>query len=183
MTAEPMGPLAARAGDLAALAEVSGGELVVAEVPFLAQVDLRVATEAARHLALPRQPNTVLAAGDRAALWLGPDEWLVTGAPGSATAIAMELAAALPGVTTSIVDVSANRAVLDLSGPAALEVLARGCSLDLHPRSWWAGLCAQTILGKTQVILDQRVTATRIYVRPSFAGYLVDWLAAAVATI
>ncbi len=152
------------------------------EVPFLAQVDLRVAAETARHLALPRRPNTVLAAGDRAALWLGPDEWLVTGAPGSAPAIAAELAAALPDAPSSIVDVSANRAVIDLSGPAALDVLARGCSLDLHPRSWWAGVCAQTILGKAQVILDQRADATRIYVRPSFAGYLVDWLTNAATT-
>ncbi len=183
MTAEPTSPLAERAQDLAALAEASGGAVTASEVPFLAQVDLRVAAEAAGHLALPRQPNTVLAAGDRAALWLGPDEWLVTGAPGSAPAIAAELAAALTGVPSSIVDVSANRAVIDLSGPAALDVLARGCSLDLHPRSWWAGLCAQTILGKAQVILDQRVTATRIYQRPSFAGYLVDWLTAAVATV
>jgi sarcosine oxidase, subunit gamma len=183
VTAEPMSSFAERAGDLVALAEASRGAVTASEVPFLTQVDLRVAAEDAGHLALPRQPNTVLAASDRAALWLGPDEWLVTGAPGSASAIAMELAAALPGVPRSIVDVSANRAVLDVSGPAALEVLARGCSLDLHPRSWWAGLCAQTILGKTQVILDQRVSATRIYVRPSFAGYLVDWLTAAVATV
>ena len=176
-----MSPLAERAQDLAALAEVSGGAATAAEVPFLGQVDLRVSTEVSGNLALPRVPNTVLAAGDRAALWLGPDEWLITGAPGSAPAIAAEVAAALAGVASSIVDVSANRAVLDLSGPAALDVLARGCPLDL--RSWWAGLCAQTILGKTQVILDQRVNATRIYVRPSFANYLVDWLRAAAATI
>jgi sarcosine oxidase, subunit gamma len=183
VTVEPMSPLAERARDLAALAEASGGAATAAEVPFLGQVGLRVSTEVSGNLALPREPNTVLAAGDRAALWLGPDEWLITGAPGSAPAIAAELAAALAGVASSIVDVSANRAVLDLSGPAALDVLARGCPLDLHPRSWWAGLCAQTILGKTQVILDQRVNATRIYVRPSFANYLVDWLTAAAATI
>ena len=181
MTAERRSPLADRAADLAALAVASEGAVAAVEIPFLAQVDLRVAAGEAGHLALPRQPNTVLAAGDRAALWLGPDEWLVTEGAGSAPAIVTELEGALIGIASSVVDVSANRAVIDLSGPAALEVLAGGCPLDLHPRSWWTGLCAQTILGKTQVILDQREGFTRIYVRPSFGAYLVEWLAAAAA--
>lgn len=181
MTAEASSPLAGRAADLVAIGTSTDGRVTVAEAPFLAQVDLRVAPEEAARLELPRTPNTVLVEGNRATLWLGPDEWLVTGPPGAAAGIVAELDDALAGIHRSVVDVSANRAVLDVVGPAALELLARGCSLDVHPRAWGPGRCAQTTLGKAQVILEQRTDGTRVFVRPSFSGYLVDWLTAAAA--
>jgi sarcosine oxidase subunit gamma len=37
-------------------------------------------------------------------------------------------------------------------------------------------MCAQTLLARVPVILQERDLATRVFVRPSFAGYLVDWL-------
>jgi sarcosine oxidase subunit gamma len=57
-------------------------------------------------------------------------------------------------------------------------VLAAGCALDLHPRAFGPGRCAQTLLARAAVILEQTSgePAYRIYVRPSFAGYLADWL-------
>jgi len=163
--------LAHRADDLAAISGVT-----VVEVPFLAQVGLRVDADAVEALALPLTPNTVRAEGDRTALWLGPDEWLITGPPGSASAIIEELQAGLGATHHTCVDLSANRAVLDLVGPEVIDVLERGCSLDLHPSHWTAGMCAQTNLARTQVLLEQRTDSTRIFVRPSFADYLVDWL-------
>jgi sarcosine oxidase subunit gamma len=77
------------------------------------------------------------------------------------------------------VDVSANRAVLDLTGPGVREFLSKGCSLDLHPDHWGDGACAQTMLAKAPVILQQRKAGTRMFVRPSFADYLVEWFMAA----
>jgi sarcosine oxidase gamma subunit len=38
-------------------------------------------------------------------------------------------------------------------------------------------MCAQTLLAKIPVLLQEREGATRIFVRPSFAGYLTAWLA------
>lgn len=170
--------LAHRAEDLAAI-----GGATVAEVPFLAQVGLRVDPAAVGALAVPLLPNTVRVEGARTALWLGPDEWLITGPPGSASAIIEGLNAGLGGTHHACVDLSANRAVLDLGGPEAMGVLERGCSLDVHPSRWAAGMCAQTNLARTQVILEQRTEATRIFVRPSFADYLVDWLTVAAAAL
>jgi sarcosine oxidase subunit gamma len=46
------------------------------------------------------------------------------------------------------VDVSASRAVIELAGAQARAVLAKGCGLDLHPRSFTAGRCAQTVLAR-----------------------------------
>ena len=166
-------PLAHRARDLAALTRDG---ITVVEVPFLAQVDVRVG---ATELALPREANTTLGSGERSTLWLGPDEWLVTGSSGTAPSIIQDLTRALAGAHASLIDVSANRAVIDLIGPGARDLLAKGCTLDLHPSRWRAGMCAQTTLGRTQVVLEQRADRTRVFVRPSFADYLVDWLAAA----
>jgi sarcosine oxidase subunit gamma len=174
-------PLAHRAGDFARLAEDTRGAIAAIEIPFLAQVDLRVdeATARAAALLVPFAPNTVLRHELRAALWLGPDEWLVIGAAGTQTEIVEELASALDDAHASVIDVSASRAVLDLSGPRALDVLATGCPIDLHPRSWRPGMCAQTLFDRTPVLLEHlRHGTMRIYVRPSFADDLVDRLIA-----
>jgi sarcosine oxidase subunit gamma len=164
-------PLADRAEDLAAVAAV--------EVGFLAQVNLRIdaALAAARTaLALPAAPNTWRLAGGRETLWLGPDEWLLVAEPGSAPAILEELERSLGGVHHCVVDVSASRAVVELAGGNRIDLLSRGCGLDLHPRSWRDGACAQTLLARVPVLLQEREQATRVFVRASFAGHLVDWL-------
>ena len=132
----------------------------------------------------PTEPNTVagpadLAVGPRA-LWLGPDEWLVVDGGGETLAA---LRAALDGRHAAVVDVSDSRAVIALSGPRAREVLAKGCALDLHPRVFAPGRCAQTLLAKAHVILHQIDDAPsyEIYVHRSFADYLWTWLEDAAA--
>jgi sarcosine oxidase subunit gamma len=167
-------PLADRAGDLAALDAV--------EVPFLAQLNLRAdPAEAAGRigLAIPTAPNTWSASGGREALWLGPDEWLLVAEPGSALEIAEDLERSLDDLHHSVVDVSADKAVVELAGDQRIELLTRGCGLDLHPRSWREGMCAQTLLARVPVLLQERERATRVFVRASFAGHLVSWLARA----
>jgi sarcosine oxidase, subunit gamma len=186
VTAEPTGfehdPLASRAGELASMAERTGGRVRAERVPFLAQVSLRLDPALADRLpvALPLEPNTARDDGVRAALWLGPDEWLVLGPPHAGAGIVAELEAALDGLHRSVVDVSANRIGIELGGPDRLELLASGCPIDLHPRAWGVGSCAQTLFGKAQVILHERAGTTRLLVRPSFAGYVVARLVAAL---
>jgi sarcosine oxidase, subunit gamma len=176
-------PLAHRLDDLSAIGVRTGGGVIVEHVPFLTQVDVRMDAVLVQRAPypLPTTPNTAWEDGPRAALWLGPDEWLVLGPPGAAPEIAGELEGALDGLLRSIVDVSANRVAIELSGPRTKEVLSKGCALDLHPRSWRPGMCAQTMLARAQVILHERSETTRILVRPSFADYLVDWLIDAAA--
>jgi len=163
-------PLEHRADDLARVAERTAGAVQITEVAFLPQFDVRTLDPAP--LGLPTTPNTWRDMDAANALWLGPNEWLVVGGPGAFRKAAWEGAA-------SIVDVGANRAVLDLSGPGVRELLSRGCSLDLHPSRWEAGDCAQTMLAKAPVLLQQREDVTRIFVRPSFTDYLVEWFLAA----
>lgn len=119
----------------------------------------------------PVEPNTTADVGHWTVLWLGPDEWLVLGGR------ERDFTAA-----AAAVDVSANRVVLELAGHDAADVLARGCSLDLHRSAFGPGRCAQTLLAGTEVVLarlaDDRF---RLLVRPSFAPYVRAWLADAIA--
>jgi sarcosine oxidase subunit gamma len=170
--AEPRSPLADRAVDLAAIDAV--------EIAFLAQIDVRCAETDAARLGLPLVPNTVVGDMTRGVLWLGPDEWLVVGLPGTAAQMVAELEAALDGVHHSVVDVSENRAVLELRGADRHALLASGCAIDLDPVGGWVpGVCAQTLFARSQVLLQELDGATRIFVRPSFAGYVLDRLLAA----
>jgi sarcosine oxidase, subunit gamma len=148
------------------------------ELAFLAQVDVRVDPTTAGTLGFPTEPNTWTPAGDRDVLWLGPDEWLVVAEPGGAGAIAQELERSLADVHRSVADVSANRSVLELSGSSRHEHLSSACPIDLHPRSWGDRRCAQSVFGAAQVLLQERQETTRLFVRPSFAGYVVDLLLA-----
>ena len=149
----------------------------------LAQVDLRLdPAEASRvPFPLPAEPNRVWEDGPNAAIWLGPDEWLITGPPGTAGGLVTDLDQALASEHHSAIDVSANRATFEMTADDRLEIMAAGCTIDLHPRHWQAGMCAQTLIGKVPVVLVEREASTRIFVRPSYAASLADWLAAAAA--
>ena len=143
------------AGFADAFAAAASDAVRLVERPFLAQVGVRVfgarsgapdpaglsAAEAALGFPLPAEPNTVAGAGGTDALWLGPDEWLVVSAHGSEAALEAELAEALAGLG-SVVDLSANRTAVQVAGPRARDVLAKGCALDLHPRAFGMGRCA-----------------------------------------
>ena len=153
---------------------------------YFGQIDLRggpsdADTAMAAHqvlgLDLPVTPNTVAVSGDRAALWLSPDEWLVVVPFPTRAQTIDELERALSGRHVSITDVSANRTILELGGPKAREVLAKGCGLDLHPRAFKAGQCAQTVVARSQAVIWQidETPTYRVLVRPSFAAYLTDF--------
>ncbi|MFD7258018.1 sarcosine oxidase subunit gamma [Streptomyces sp. NPDC059874] len=186
-TARQRSPLTLAADRLAAASRSSGGAVRLAEVPFLAQMNLRLdakspaadAVGLALGLQLPLEPGTVVRAGDWAAVWLGPDEWLVVGRPGTQRDLESRIRSAARNEPVSVTDVSAQRTTVLVSGPRARDLLSHGCPLDLHPRAFGPGRSAQTRLARTQVILvarDEPRAGFWVLVRSSFAGYLTDWL-------
>lgn len=185
-------PLAGAADRLAAVTRSSGGTVRLAELPFLAQVNLRLdakgaaadAVGLALGLSLPLEPNTAVRAGELTVLWLGPDEWLVVGPPDTQRDVENRIRAAAGDEHIAVTDVSAQRTTLLVSGASARELLAHGCPLDLHPRAFGPGRCAQTTLARAQVVLvarDEPGAGFWVLVRSSFAGYLADWLLDAAA--
>jgi sarcosine oxidase subunit gamma len=171
----------------AALSAANRGNLSIREIPFLSQVNFRADANDADllqrvasslgGLALPLVPNTVTSRGDRRALGLGPDEWLIVGPDGKQNGFQDALRAGLDGAFGSIADVSAHRTVLEILGSKARELLAHGVPIDLDARSFGADRCAQTLLAKAQVIVEARdQLAFLVYVRTSFASYVASWL-------
>ena len=176
----------------------------MAEVPFTPMVNLRLGSAVASAslpvlgvLGVDRLPDTgqVVRGGDLRVLGLGPDEWLVLGPTGVSGALVQRLRSGLdervgPGAW-SVVDVSAARTTIAVTGPSALDVLAQGCALDLDQRSFGPAAptqCAQTMLARAQVVLiavdgPESEPGVEILVRASFAGYLADWLLDAAAEL
>jgi len=132
---------------------------------------------------LPTEPNTTSGQGDLRAFWLGPDEWWVV-TPGNGPAMEPKLRDALAGQKAAVTDVSESRTCIHVRGPRARDLLAKGCSLDLHPRVFSAGRCAQSLCAKATITLHQVADddddsggpAYDIYVLNSFAEYLWLWL-------
>ncbi|MFF3337045.1 sarcosine oxidase subunit gamma [Streptomyces sp. NPDC002888] len=187
LTTPPRSPLSHLADRLATVTRTSEGAIRLAEVPFLTQLNVRLdakgaaadAVGAALGVQLLVEPNTAVRAGELTFLWLGLDEWLVVGPPGGQRDVERRIREAAGGEHVSVIDVSAQRTTLLVAGPRARDLLAHGCALDLHPRSFGAGRCAQTTLGRTHVMLvarDEPRAGFWVLVRSSFAGYLTDWL-------
>jgi sarcosine oxidase subunit gamma len=166
--------------------------LILAELAVAGQINLRGRPSDTAFLAaagsvldcrLPVSPNTVQTAGDLTILWLGPDEWLVLTPPGAEAAVIARLREALAGIHAAVTDISGNNARLRLAGNHARDVLAKGCSLDLHPRRFQPGQCAQTLILRCDVILHQidDRPCYDLLPRRSFTEYLWMWLRDATA--
>ncbi|MEB3369739.1 sarcosine oxidase subunit gamma [Saccharopolyspora mangrovi] len=178
-------PLEAWKHALAALTWSIDG-LVVKPEELVPAADLRIdragpgaaAVERALGSALPVKPNTWTSTPEGQIVWLGPDEWLVT----SKVARPHELEGSLVEVVSAhggaAVDVSAQRTAIRVSGGLARELLSFGCSLDLRPAAFPKGSSAQTSIGQAGVLILALGDGDdfRLFVRPSFAGYLADWL-------
>lgn len=190
MTADalvPVHPLEAHRAAFAALP--AGADLAVGILPTTAAVDLRLDPASATRPAvvdvvggdLPTTPNTWTPLHGRGrAVWLGPDEWLLTGDhhssgcdPAAWEESLRDVVAPLDGAA---VDVSSQRTGFRLHGPDARELLAYGCALDLRPASFPPERCAQTLVGQAGVLLVVDHEGLDVLVRTSFAGYLAAWL-------
>jgi len=112
------------------------------------------------------------------ALWIGPGDWLVTCAEPDKSGVAALLRASLAGARGALIDVGHGYAVLHLSGPNAPDVLAQGCSLDLHPEVFIAGHCAMTGVAKLRAVIHRLPRSKAgpggydVYVARSVAGNL-----------
>jgi sarcosine oxidase subunit gamma len=183
--------LAARATE--AVAELEVGVLM-GERPYRGLVNLRgpagdktfdEAVQKALGVALPSEPNSTTGQDDLRVFWLGPDEWWAV-TPGDGPAMADKLRAAVAGQKAAVTDVSESRTCIHISGARARDLLSKGCPLDLHPRVFSAGRCAQSLCAKVMITLHQVADdsddttgsgpAYDVYVLNSFAEYLWLWL-------
>jgi sarcosine oxidase subunit gamma len=126
-------------------------------------------------VAVPDRPLRSVPIDGGAALWLGPDEYLLLLGHGRG--------AAVPGAFAghagpfSLVDVSHRQIALSVSGTDAAAVLAGGVPLDLAADAFPVGTVARTIFEKAEIVLWRRgEDRWHLEVARSFAPYVRDLL-------
>lgn len=162
------------------------GGITLEERPYVGKVNLRgnpgddAFSNAVRSVigcSPPTEPNMVTSSDGHTVFWLGPNEWQIHGAEDTQDALVAGLRDALEGLHAAVVDVSDYYVVMRLSGEKTFEVLGKGTPLDLHPRSFPAGRCAQTRFGHATVLLHKASDDTvDLQVRWSFAEYVWTYI-------
>ena len=136
-------------------------------------VDVRSAAERALGFSVPAAPCRATLDGEQAALWLGPDEWLLIGPEAPAAGPESALRAALAPLAHSLVDVSHRQCALSVAGPQAATLLAAGCPLDLDASAFPVGMCTRTMLAKAEIVLWRTgAQLFRLEVWRSFVAYV-----------
>ncbi len=170
--------------DLSCLQTPNG--LEITELPFQGYINLRGRPDNPAFLNTvtevlgsqpPLDPNTFIYTEDLIVYWLGPDEWLIVTDADKQSEILTGLSDALTGVFSSITDISSGQTILRLRGEGGREVLQKGCTIDLHPRAFKPGDCAQTRLGQAAILIAMvdESPGYDIIVRRSFSDYLGLW--------
>lgn len=174
-----------KSSPLAGLPGPAGG-VKLEERAFTGKVNLRgdpgheafaAAVRGVLDCALPVTPNTVASGGDCTVFWLGSDEWQIHCAGDARHDLIHGLRTALEGLHSAVVDVSDYYVVMRLSGTRTLEVLSKGTPLDVHPRAFATGACAQTRFGHATVLLHKVAgDIVDLQVRWSFAEYVWSYI-------
>ena len=157
--------------------------LTIAILPPATRLAVRGSGEAVKTLgdgfgmALPQDACRANSNASRAALWLGPDEWLLIAPEGEMPALAAWMAEALGETPGSIVDVSDRNVGIEVKGPKSAEAINAFNPLDLHMDTFPVGMCARTVFGKAEIVLWRTAAETfRIEVWRSFAPYVLGCL-------
>lgn len=140
--------------------------------------------QAARHalgIELPTMPRRT-EANAIAAMWSGPDQWLVSLNPTPKDGMEALLARPLAGLA-SVVDQSHGRVLLRISGPRVRDALAKGVAIDLHPRAFRPGDVAVTVVSHVPVHLWQidEAPTYEFAIPRSLVQSFWHWLAASSA--
>jgi sarcosine oxidase subunit gamma len=182
----------------AALIDVSGRasdwlrvQTPAARFIFQARAGARAAAAAAWGVAFSEEPCRAVVKGERASLWLGPDEYLLldfartgmAGAAGMTRAVDAEvtieaaLGQALTGIPHSLVNVGHRQFALELRGPHAATILNGACPLDLDLAEFPVGMCTRTVFAKADIVLWRTASETfHVEVWRSFAAYVTGLL-------
>ncbi|MCT7377707.1 sarcosine oxidase subunit gamma [Chelativorans salis] len=124
-------------------------------------------------LILPRKPKTTAESGKRAALWLGPDEWLLIDEGGADLTVLCAKASALH----SAVDISHRNTAILVAGEHTEDVLGAGCPQALSLARFPIGAASRTVFGKAEVVLWRIAEdAFRIECWRSFSYYVFSLL-------
>ncbi len=157
--------------------------LVFCEMAHLGKLNMRADKSAGKIIksitgcTFPPAANKFTTAGERHAVWLGPDEFMIICEAGKDEELASAVHVSFGSEHTAVTNITDALAAFHLKGAAVRQVLAKGCGLDLHQNSFTSGDVAQTLLSHAAVTIMALADDEFIVIcRTSFASYLHDWL-------
>lgn len=122
-------------------------------------------------------PREVVMAGDKGAAWMSPDELLVMVPHGAAEAAVAALDAALSGTHALAVNVSDARAVFDIRGAHAREVLGKLMPVDFSAAAFGPGQIRRSRMAQVPAAVWMTgEDAFRVVCFRSVAQYVFDLL-------
>ncbi|HUX72558.1 MAG TPA: sarcosine oxidase subunit gamma family protein [Steroidobacteraceae bacterium] len=140
--------------------------------------EARAAAARAFGVALTEEPCRARVHGERASLWLAPEEYLLLAPAADAAAVGGALAAALRPIAHSLVDVGHRQVGIEIHGPQAARILNGACPLDFDAAAFPCGACTRTAFAKADIVLWRtRADAFRLEVARSFSAYVAALLA------
>jgi heterotetrameric sarcosine oxidase gamma subunit len=164
----------------------TGPRTVLRERPFLGKIMLHVDarrgwsdTAAGLGLAIPfPAAGRATASEELSILSLTRETYLLLTPPNGQYDLMARLRAVLPGSGGTVADVSSGYATFRLSGPAASELLYRGCSTPLDAPDFVRGKCMTTKVGKIAAIIHRFDDAPSfdLHVARSLALAFWTWL-------
>ena len=126
-------------------------------------------------VSLPTSPHGVEGKGV-SFLWFGPSQWLAIADRVQGRDLEVELAKIVEGLA-SVVDQTDARAVVEVSGPWAREVLATGVPIDLDVSVFRRDHVAITHASHIGVLIYHRdVDTYQISMFRSFADSFAEWI-------
>ncbi len=168
-------------------ARIHRPDLLLCEEPFTGLVRLQLGRSADRSVCsriedivgceLPRTPASNSSSACTV-LWMSERDWLISVAPNDEHALASHLAVSLESASAAVNIVTDSKTLITAEGSNVRDMLAVGCSIDLHPGVFTNDYCVQTLLGRVQIVL--RKTSIRdqfqIFVDRTYAAFLWEWL-------
>ena len=156
----------------------------IQELPFINKINVRIDINDNQNIIkcgrlinaiLPIQPNTYVKNDNVKAIWLGPNEWLITNNQNLYNNLKSEIG----DMQASVTDVSENRTVIRISGEQIFKLLSKFLVLDLEKNLPDESSCAQTLFVKVPVLLvrnnnEKQIPEIDIFTNRSHAKYIYN---------
>ena len=156
----------------------------IQELPFINKINVRIDINDNQNIIkcgklinaiLPIQPNTYVKNDNVKAIWLGPNEWLITNNQNLYNNLKSEIG----DIQASVTDVSENRTVIRISGEQIFKLLSKFLVLDLEKNLPDESSCAQTLFVKVPVLLvrnnnEKQIPEIDIFTNRSHAKYIYN---------
>ncbi|NVK36100.1 MAG: sarcosine oxidase subunit gamma [Rhodobacteraceae bacterium] len=125
----------------------------VTRLSFRGREEARKAAGKGFGFALPTKALNAKTKDDKAALWLGPDEWLLLAQDDALETTLSSLEKALSETPHALVDVSHRQDAILVTGSKATWLLNVGIAIDLHIDAFAVGTVTRTLFNKAPIML------------------------------